>query len=94
MVGFQSAEEGDVDASMAYNKQAETLRAQYDSLKESLTQPERTMTVCDVCGVFINSTDNEARRKVGAGPPPVSVRSPGDHLLQIVVVSSFLVFCC
>ena len=56
-------EEGDVDGSMMFAQQADVFKQQHDSLKRSLTQPERTMTVCEVCGVFINSTDNEQRRK-------------------------------
>ncbi|CAD7695799.1 unnamed protein product [Ostreobium quekettii] len=56
-------EEGDVDGSMMFAQQAESFKQQHDSLKRSLTQPERTMTVCEICGVFINSTDNEQRKK-------------------------------
>lgn len=56
-------EEGDVDGAMMFSQQADAFRQQHDSLKKSFTQPERTMTVCEVCGVFINSTDNEQRRK-------------------------------
>lgn len=56
-------EDGDVDGSMVYAQQAENFKLQHENLLKTLTQPERTMTVCDVCGVFINSTDNEQRRK-------------------------------
>lgn len=59
-------EEGDVDGSMVFAQQVESLTQQHDSLKKTLTQPERTMTVCEVCGVFINSTDNEQRRKASS----------------------------
>ncbi len=58
------AEEGDVDGSILFANTAEGFKTQYDALHASFTQPERTMSVCDVCGVFINSTDNEQRRKV------------------------------
>ncbi len=58
------AEEGDVDGSILFANQAEGFKKQWDALHASITQPERTMTVCDICGVFINSTDNEQRRKV------------------------------
>lgn len=58
------AEEGDVDGSMVQANVAEGFQKQYEALHTSFTQPERTMTVCDVCGVFINSTDNEQRRRV------------------------------
>ncbi len=63
----QLGEEGDVDGAMAMTKQAENLGKQYEVLHKQLTEPERTMTVCDICGVFINSTDNEQRRLVSRG---------------------------
>lgn len=59
-------EEGDVDGALAATKQADGLSKQHDALYKQLTEPERTMTVCDICGVFINSTDNEQRRLVSA----------------------------
>eukprot|EP00210_Caulerpa_lentillifera_P004300 g4103.t1 len=59
----QSGEMGDIDQSMLYSQQGEALKKQYDELYKTFTQPERTMTVCEVCGVFINSTDNEQRRR-------------------------------
>lgn len=60
----QLGEEGDVDGAMAVTQQAENLGMQHENLYKQLTEPERTMTVCDICGVFINSTDNEQRRMV------------------------------
>lgn len=62
----QLGEEGDVDGSMMFAQQAESLKQQHESMKKTFTQPERTMTVCEVCGVFINSTDNEQRRKASS----------------------------
>lgn len=59
-----AGEAGDVDVAMQLTQEAESLKQQHDRLHKTLTQPERTMTVCDICGVFINSTDNEQRRKV------------------------------
>lgn len=59
------AEEGEVDASMALAAQAETIKAEHDKLLATLTAPDRIMSVCEVCGVFINSTDNEQRRQAG-----------------------------
>lgn len=58
------AEAGDVDGSMVCAQQAETYKKQHETLHTSLTAPERVMTVCEVCGVFINSTDNDQRRQV------------------------------
>lgn len=58
------AEAGDVDGSMVCAQQAETYKKQHDTLHTQLTAPERVMTVCEVCGVFINSTDNDQRRQV------------------------------
>jgi hypothetical protein len=63
----QLGEEGDVDGAMAATQQAESLGKQHETLYKQLTEPERTMTVCDICGVFINSTDNEQRRMVSGG---------------------------
>lgn len=63
----QLGEEGDVDGAMAATQQADTLGKQHETLYKQLTEPERTMTVCDICGVFINSTDNEQRRMVSGG---------------------------
>ncbi|KAI3426396.1 hypothetical protein D9Q98_008766 [Chlorella vulgaris] len=59
----QLAEQGDVDASMAALAQAERMRDDAAKLVSRLQQPDRFMEVCDVCGVFIQSTDNEARRR-------------------------------
>ena len=53
-----------MDGSMAMATQAESYQSQHEALHKSLTTPERIMTVCDVCGVFINSTDNDQRRQV------------------------------
>lgn len=44
--------------------QAEQYNKQHDEMFKRLTAPEKTMLVCDVCGVFINSTDNDQRRRV------------------------------
>ena len=44
--------------------QAENYRRQHETLKQQLTTPDRIMTVCEVCGVFISSTDNDQRRLV------------------------------
>lgn len=57
-------ETGDVDASMLAAQQAETYKKQYDDLHRRLTAPDRTMTVCEICGLFINSSDNDQRRLV------------------------------
>ena len=75
----QLAEQGDVDGSMVCVQQAEAFQAQHDALQKQLTQPERIMTVCEVCGVFINSTDNEQRRQVG---PTLGVRTWGVPVLM------------
>lgn len=63
----QLGEMGDVDGAMEATNQADVLAQQHDKLFKQLTEPERTMTVCDICGVFINSTDNEQRRLVSGG---------------------------
>ena len=65
------AEDGDVDGSMAKMAEAEGLQAKWKELFDSYTQPDRTMSVCEICGVFVQSTDNEQRRLVRAlcSPP-------------------------
>lgn len=45
---------------------AEDLKLQHDRMVKQLTAPDRTMSVCDICGVFVNSTDNDQRRQVTA----------------------------
>jgi hypothetical protein len=60
-------EAGDVDGALAATQQAEAVGKQHDTLQKTLSEPERTMTVCDICGVFINSTDNDQRRLVSGG---------------------------
>jgi hypothetical protein len=59
-------EEGDVDQALMLSQQADAYKKQKDEMHKRLTAPDRIMTVCDTCGVFINSTDNEARRMVRA----------------------------
>ena len=58
------AEDGDVDGSMAKVAEAEALQQKWKELLDSYTQPDRTMSVCEICGVFVQSTDNEQRRLV------------------------------
>jgi ATP/maltotriose-dependent transcriptional regulator MalT len=58
------AMEGDADGSLAMTEAAERFKAQHDELHTQLVTPERTKSVCEVCGVFVNSTDNEQRRQV------------------------------
>lgn len=60
----QLGEEGDVDGAQVFSQQAEVFAKEKDNKYRAATQPDRTMTVCEICGVFINSTDNEARRRV------------------------------
>jgi hypothetical protein len=57
-----------VDGAQVFSQQAEAFAKQKESKHRQATQPERTMTVCDICGVFMNSTDNEARRRVSLSP--------------------------
>ena len=68
----EAAEQGNVDASMTFANQAEALRKQQTELYKQFTTPERTMSVCDVCGVFINSTDSDQRKAVESSSTQVS----------------------
>lgn len=83
------AEAGDVDGSMVCAQQAETYKKQHETLHTSLTAPERVMTVCEVCGVFINSTDNDQRRQVRK--PMSEVSANQRHLKPL---SHFIACCC
>ncbi|KAL6748790.1 hypothetical protein V8C86DRAFT_3015992 [Haematococcus lacustris] len=58
------AAEGEVDQAQQCQQAAEAYNKQHEELYKRLTMPEKTMLVCDICGVFINSTDNEQRRRV------------------------------
>lgn len=56
-------EEGNVDHSLQKAQEAENMKIEKENLEQRLKYPGgRIMFVCEVCGVFINSTDNEARR--------------------------------
>jgi RNA-binding protein Luc7-like 2 len=68
-------EEGDVDQALMLSQQADAYKKQHEEMYKRLTTPDRIMTVCEICGVFINSTDNEARRLGGRIPQPIL-----DHL--------------
>jgi len=71
----QLGEMGDVDAALECTQQAESIGRQHETLHKQLTEPDRTMTVCEICGVFINSTDNEQRRLVST-----QCRAYGQHV--------------
>lgn len=58
------AMEGDADGSMAMAEAAEKFKETATQMHHDLITPDRTMSVCEICGVFINSTDNEQRRQV------------------------------
>ncbi|PSC70918.1 U1 snRNA associated [Micractinium conductrix] len=60
------AEDGDIDASMAAIAQAERLRIDADELTKRYTKPDRTMDVCEVCGVFIQNIDTAAGKQAHA----------------------------
>ncbi len=57
-------EAGDVDQSLMLSQQAEAYKRQHEEMYKRLSTPDRQMTVCEICGVFINSTDNDSRRLV------------------------------
>ena len=68
------AEEGDVDGSQLFATQAEAFAQQHAELLHSLSAPERVMTVCEICGVFMQQLDNsDPKRKARAeeARPPV-----------------------
>merc|ERR1739848_887584 len=54
---------GEVERSLHSALEAETINIEKENLEQRLKFPSgRIMFVCEVCGVFINSTENEARR--------------------------------
>lgn len=56
-------EQGKVEDSLHSAQEAEKYRMERENLEKRFKYPSgRIMFVCEVCGVFINSTDNEARR--------------------------------
>merc|ERR1712100_487974 len=56
-------EQGKVEDSLHSAQEADKLKMEKENLEQRLKYPGgRIMFVCEVCGVFINSTDNEARR--------------------------------
>lgn len=65
-----------MDGSQLFAQQAEAFKRQHDALHRQFQQPERTMSVCEVCGVFINSTDNDQRRAVWSALHPGTHFSP------------------
>ena len=82
----ERAEAGDVDSSMIYAQSAEGFAKRHADLLKQFTTPERTMSVCDVCGVFINSTDNDARKAVRpqpTGPQQVTSRQEQGKLVLL-----------
>lgn len=60
--------EGDADGSIAMTEAADQFNEDHGKLFNDLVMPERTKSVCEICGVFINSTDNEQRRQVCLSP--------------------------
>merc|ERR1711918_254738 len=56
-------ERGEVEKSLHYAQEAEKTNTEKEILEQRFKfQSGRIMFVCEVCGVFINNTDNEARR--------------------------------
>lgn len=88
------AEAGDVDGSLVCAQQAETYKKQHETLQTQLTAPERVMTVCEVCGVFINSTDNDQRRQVRK--PMTEVSATQRHLqpFPLILHLCLWILCC
>ena len=84
------AEDGDVDGSQLFATQAEAFAQQHAEALRTLTAPERVMTVCDICGVFMQQLDNsDPKRKARAeearaAPRPFSIASLGLSCAQAV----------
>merc|ERR1712050_760849 len=56
-------EQGEINQSLQAAQDADKIKTEKENLEQRFKYPGgRIMFVCDVCGVFINSTDNEARR--------------------------------
>lgn len=56
--------DGDADGSLAMAESATKFSEEHERLRLELVTPERTKSVCEVCGVYINSTDSEERHQV------------------------------
>ena len=48
-------------------QQAEAYKKQHEEMYKRLSAPDRIMTVCEICGVFIASIDTDPKRTVGVG---------------------------
>jgi len=77
-----AGEEGDVDQSLVLAQQAEALAAALGRLRAELTLPDKTMTVCEVCCVYIASNDSEARKQARRRPPPPAPTRSAPHRLR------------
>ena len=88
MISEKLAEEGDVDGSMVKMAEAEALQQKWKELLDSYTQPDRTMSVCEICGVFVQSTDNEQRRLVCPLSPVGSCAGRAAKLVHQPMTSS------
>merc|ERR1712025_470558 len=54
---------GEVEQSLHYAHEADKINIEKEILEQRLKFPSgRVMFVCEISGVFINNTDNEARR--------------------------------
>ena len=49
---------------VAMTEKAAKYKEEHDTLRLELVTPERIKAVCEVCGVFTNSNDNEQRKEV------------------------------
>ena len=57
-------EDGDVDGSLMLSQQAEAYKKQHEEMYKRLSAPDRVMTVCKICGVFIHNGDEFMKRLV------------------------------
>lgn len=62
-----------MDGAMMLTQQAEAYKKQHEEMYKRLSTPDRTMTVCEVCGVFINSADVDDKKWGGKVPQPILV---------------------
>merc|ERR1712193_165749 len=56
-------EQGQINLALQAAQEADKVKLEKENLEQRFKFPSgRIMFVCEVCGVFINNTDNEARR--------------------------------
>ncbi|KAG1656014.1 hypothetical protein FOA52_005642 [Chlamydomonas sp. UWO 241] len=74
-------EAGDVDTAMAASGEADMYKKQHAELFRKVSAPERSLSVCEVCGVFISAMDADESKWGGKVPQPILDHLAGKQFL-------------